>query len=118
MHIFELLIKQPIMLHILEGTLGNGKKRFIKYFTQYFQMQNKNVWLTSTIRVLALWLSQHVYTTHAQCTILACGNLFVLSQPSQILETLKHAHVIIVDEMPMMTSVMLCGKQITFKRNS
>jgi hypothetical protein len=47
-----------------------------------------------------------------------CGNLYVLSQPSQILETLKHAHVIIVDEMSMMTSVMLCAKRTTFKRHS
>ncbi len=38
LHIFELLIKQLIMLHILEGTLGNGKTFFIKYSTQYFQM--------------------------------------------------------------------------------
>jgi hypothetical protein len=81
-------------------------------------MQNKNVLLPSTIRVVALWLSQHGYTTHAQCTILTCGYLFVLSQPSQILETLKHAHVIIVDEMSIMISVMLCAKLTTFKRNS
>jgi hypothetical protein len=81
-------------------------------------MQNKNVLLSSTIRVLALWLSQHAYTIHAQCTILMCGNLSVLSQPSQILETLKHAHVVIVDEMSMMTSVMLCAKRTTFKRHS
>jgi len=40
LHIFELLIKQLILLHILEGTLGNGKTFFIKYLTQYFQMQN------------------------------------------------------------------------------
>ncbi len=53
-HIFQLLIKQPIMLHISKGTLGNGKTFLIKYFTQYFHMQNKNVLLSSTIRVLAL----------------------------------------------------------------
>ncbi len=36
------------------------------------------------------------------------GCLYVLSQPNQILKTLKHAHVI-VDEMSMMTNVMLSG---------
>jgi hypothetical protein len=45
-----------------------------------------------------------------------CGNLFVLSQPSQILKTLKHAHVIIVDEMSVMTSVMLCANEQRFKQ--
>lgn len=45
-----------------------------------------------------------------------CGNLSVLSQPSQILKTLKHAHVIIVDEMSMMTSVMLCANEQCLKQ--
>jgi len=45
-----------------------------------------------------------------------CGNLSILSQPSQILETLKHAHVIIVDEMSMMTSVMLCANEQRLKQ--
>jgi len=40
LHIFELLIKQLILLHILDGTLGNGKTFFLKYLTQYLQMQN------------------------------------------------------------------------------
>jgi hypothetical protein len=79
-------------------------------------MQNRNLLLISTTRVVVLWLSQHAYTTHTQCRILVCGNLFVLSQPSQILETLKHAHVIIVDEMSMMTSVMLCVNKQCLKQ--
>ncbi len=52
LHIFELLIKQPIMLHILEGTIGNGKTFLIKSFTQYFHMQNRNLLLISTTRVV------------------------------------------------------------------
>ncbi len=38
-----------------------------------------------------------------------CGYLFVLPQPSEVLETLKYAHVTIIDEMSMMTNVMLCA---------
>jgi len=45
-----------------------------------------------------------------------CGNLSVLSQPNQILKTLKHAHVIIVDGMSMMTSVMLCANKQHLKQ--
>jgi type II secretory ATPase GspE/PulE/Tfp pilus assembly ATPase PilB-like protein len=54
LQIFELLIKQPIRLHILEGTHGNGKTIFIKYFTQYLHMQNKNVLLTTIIGAVVL----------------------------------------------------------------
>jgi hypothetical protein len=35
--IFELLIKQSIGLHILEGTPRSGKTFLIKCFTQYFK---------------------------------------------------------------------------------
>jgi len=108
LQIFELLIKQRIRLHILEGTFGSGKTIFIKYFTQYLHMQNKNVLLTTIIGAVALWLFQHAYTTHTQLRIPVHGYLSILSQPNQILKTLKHAHVIIVDEMSTMTNVMLC----------
>ncbi len=57
--VFELLIKQSTSLHILEGTLGSGKKNKIKYLTQYFQMQNKNLLLTTTTRVVTLRLFQN-----------------------------------------------------------
>jgi hypothetical protein len=30
-------------------------------------------------------------------------------QPNEVLETLKYAHVIIIDEMSMITNVMLCA---------
>jgi hypothetical protein len=42
-----------------------------------------------------------------------CGNLSILSQPSRILKTLKHAHVIIVDEISMMTSVIVAEQRVT-----
>jgi tRNA A37 threonylcarbamoyladenosine biosynthesis protein TsaE len=38
----------------LEGTFGSGKTIFIKYFTQYLHMQNKNVLLTTIIGAVAL----------------------------------------------------------------
>jgi type II secretory ATPase GspE/PulE/Tfp pilus assembly ATPase PilB-like protein len=57
--VFELLIKQSTSLHILEGTLGSGRTFLIKYLTQYFQMQNKNVLLTTTSGAVVLGLSQN-----------------------------------------------------------
>jgi len=59
LNVFELLIKQSTSLHILEGTLGSGKAFLIKYLTQYFQMKNKNVLLTTTIGVVTLRLFQN-----------------------------------------------------------
>jgi hypothetical protein len=52
--VFELLIGQPIGLHILKGTPKSGKTFIIKYFTQYLQMKNKNVLLIATTRPTTL----------------------------------------------------------------
>jgi hypothetical protein len=48
------------------------------------------------------------------------GYIFILSQPSDILQTLKHAHVIVINEISMMITIMLhvikqCLKQIHSK---
>jgi hypothetical protein len=47
-------MKQPTRLHIWEGTPRSGKFSFIKYFTQYLHMQNKNVLLITIIGATAL----------------------------------------------------------------
>jgi hypothetical protein len=65
--------------------------------------------LTTIVRIASLRLSQNVQTTHTQFKTPMCGYLFVLPQPSEVLETLKYAHVTIIDEMSMMTNVMLCA---------
>jgi hypothetical protein len=54
LQIFELLINQPIGLHILEGILESDKTFFIKYFTQYFQVQNKNALLVVITVIVVL----------------------------------------------------------------
>jgi hypothetical protein len=83
----------------------------IKYFTQYLQMKNKNILLIATTSVTNLQLFQHAQTTHTQFRILVRNYLYVLLQPSEILETLECAHVIIIDEMSMMTNVM-CNRTL------
>jgi hypothetical protein len=72
-------------------------------------MQGKNVLLIATIRIATIWLSQHACTTHIQFRILVHGYFFTLLKPSNILQTLKNVHVIIIDEMSMVTSTMLCA---------
>jgi hypothetical protein len=69
----------------------------------YFQTQNKNLLLT---RAATLQLSQHACTVHTQFKILIHGYIFVLPQPSDILQTLKYTHVIIIDEMSMMINTI------------
>jgi len=58
---------------------------------------------------LELQLSQHAYTIHTQFKIPIHGYLYVLPQPSNILQSLKYANVIIIDEMLMMTNTMFCA---------
>jgi hypothetical protein len=72
-------------------------------------MKNKNVFLTAANKAITLWLSQNVQTTHTQFRILVHGHLFILPKPSEILEILKQAHVIIIDEMSMMINIMFCA---------
>jgi hypothetical protein len=52
--IFDILNKHSTRLHVLEGTPRSGKTLFWKYFTHYFQTQNKNLLLTTTTRGSAL----------------------------------------------------------------
>jgi len=41
---------------------------------------------------------------------------FFLPQPNDILQTLKYTHVIIIDEMSMMTSTILCAIEQQLKQ--
>jgi hypothetical protein len=83
--------------------------------------------LIATTKVATLQLSQDACTIHTQFKILICGFLFVffffffffvfvLPQPNDILQTLKYTHVIIIDEMSMMTSTILCAIEQRLKQ--
>lgn len=48
-----------------------------------------------------------MYYTCTQLKILMHDYFVILSQPSDILQTLKHAHVIIIDEISIMITIML-----------
>jgi hypothetical protein len=72
-------------------------------------MQGNFFLLTTIIGAVTLQLSEHACTTHTQFRIPICGYPFTLLEHSNILQTLQNAHVIIIDEMSMMTSTMLCA---------
>jgi hypothetical protein len=72
--VFELLIRQPTWLHKLEGTLGSGEKVFIKYFTQYFKMKNKNIPLMQPQELLLYdyfsMFKQHTHNLKYECVVI------------------------------------------------
>jgi hypothetical protein len=86
----------------------------VKYLTR--QTQGKNLLLPVSIGLATLWLSQHVCIIHTQFRIHAHSCLSVLPQLSNILQSLKYANVIIIDEMSMMTNIMLCAIEQRLKQ--
>ncbi len=50
--IFDILNNYSIGLHVFKGTLGSGIFFFLKYFTHYFQTQNKNLLLIAKLKLL------------------------------------------------------------------
>jgi hypothetical protein len=71
-------------------------------------MHGKNVSLSATKCVVAFHLSSTTTTMHTTFYIPTCGYLFVLLEPHNVIEKLKSRFVIIIDEMSMMTSTMVC----------
>ncbi len=57
----------------------------MKYLTNYFQTQGKNMLLTTTtIEITSLRLSQHACTIYTQFGIYVHGYLSILPQPSNM----------------------------------
>ena len=106
--VFYVILQNPTGLYVLTGTPGSGKTFFVKYLAQYFQTQNKLVLLSATTGAAALRLSSTASTTHTLFRIPSRGYLSPLPEPSTILERLHNANVIVIDEMSMITSYMLC----------
>jgi ATP-dependent exoDNAse (exonuclease V) alpha subunit len=98
-------------LHVLSETPGSGKSFFIKYITQYFQWKGKTVVLSRTTGAAALRLCKTANTIHTTFRIPIQGYLFCLPKPSKVLNKIKTSDVIIIDEMSMMTSYVLCARE-------
>lgn len=79
--VFDSIIGNPQGLHIFIGTTGSGKTFLMKYITQHFQMHDKNMFLSTTIGVIAHCLSSTTTTMQTTFGIPTCGYLFVLLEP-------------------------------------
>lgn len=55
---FHIVINEKKGLHVLEGTLGSGKKKIVKYLTCYFQTQGKGV---VNGHILSVFIQRHFY---------------------------------------------------------
>jgi hypothetical protein len=78
----------------------------MKYNTQHFQMHDKNMFLSTTIGVVAHCLSSTTTTMQTTFGIPTCGYLFVLLEPHNVIDKLKSRNVIIIDDMSIMTNNM------------
>jgi hypothetical protein len=81
----------------------------VKYLTHQLQLQGKKVLLLATTRVATLQLSPHACTMHSMFKLPIRGYLTTVIEPSSTLEMLKQANLIVIDEMYMMTSIILCA---------
>jgi ATP-dependent exoDNAse (exonuclease V) alpha subunit len=74
------------------------------------------VLLSATTGAAALRLSSNTSTTHTLFHIPSRGYLTPLPEPSTVLERLHSADVIVIDEMSMMISYMLCTVEHRLKQ--
>ena len=74
--------------------------------------------LSATTGAAALRLSKSAFTIHTVFHIPTHGCLSVLPKSSPVLTKLKNADIIIIDEMSMITSNMLCAVEQRIKQNT
>jgi DNA replication protein DnaC len=106
--VLDSIMANPEGLHVLTGTPGSGKSFFIKYITQYLQLKGKTILLSGTTGATARRLSKTANTVHTTFRIPTRGYLSCLPKSNKILDKIKTSDVIIIDEMSMLTSYVLC----------
>jgi hypothetical protein len=94
-------------IKFLKGSLGSGKSFFIKYLTIYLTNQGKNVLLSITIGAMASRHLPIVETIHAQYKIPIGGYMNTLIEPNNTLQKLRPIDVFIINEMSLLTNIML-----------
>ncbi len=80
----------------------------MKYLTHQLELQGEKVLLLIITRVANLQLSPHACTVNSMFKIPIRGYLIIIIEPSSTLETLKQPNLIVIDEMSMMASIVLC----------
>jgi hypothetical protein len=95
-------------LHVLHCPPRSGKTIFVKCFTHQLQLQGKKVLLIARLGVATLHLLLCALIVYSIFKILVKGHLTTIIEPSSTLKTLKHANLILIDEMFVMTNIVLC----------
>jgi hypothetical protein len=93
-----------------------GKLFFEKYITQYFQTLGKNVLLSTTTGTVAFCYAPQQLQIHIAFRIPVQGYLLILLEPHNVIKKLKIANLIIINEMSMMTSNILCVMEQRLKQ--
>lgn len=94
-------------LHILQGPPRNGKTIFVKCLTHQRQLQGKKVLLIAILGVSTLHLLLCALIIYAMFKILVRDHLTTIIKLSSTLKTLKHANLVLIDDMFMMTNIVL-----------
>jgi hypothetical protein len=105
--LFHSIIENPQVMHVLTCTPKTGNFFLVKYITQYSQTLGKNVLLTTTMGTPTFHLCSTSTTVHIAFRILVQGYLSILPKPSNVIEKLKIANVVIINEMSVMTNNIL-----------
>jgi len=95
-------------LHIFQGPPRNGKTIFVKCFIHQRQLQGKKVLLIVILGVSTLHLLLCALIIYSMFKILVRDHLTTIIELSSTLKTLKHANLILIDDMFMMTNIVLC----------
>ena len=115
-YILDNILQNLVGLHVLSGTPGSGKTFFVKYMAQHFQLLQKNVLMCATTGAATWRLCPTTSTAHTFFHIPSRGYLFPLQEPSIVLQRLLMEKIIIIDEISMMTSYMLCTVEHRLKQ--
>lgn len=91
-------------LHILQGPPRNGKTIFVKCLTHQRQLQGTKVLLIAILGVSTLHLLLCALIIYAMFKILVRDHLTTIIKLSS---TLKHANLVLIDDMFMMTNIVL-----------
>jgi hypothetical protein len=88
----------------------------VKYLIHQLQLQGKKVLLLATIGATTLPLSPHACTMHSMFKIPIRGYLITIIEQTSTLKMLKQAYLIVIDEMSMVTSIVLCAIEQRLKQ--
>ncbi len=79
----------------------------------YFGQKLDHFWIALEITTFSIYFT--MFSPHSMFKIPIKGYLTTIIEPNTTLETIKQVHLIVIDEMSMMTSIVLCVIQQCLK---